>query len=183
MASEDEKLVKATLAGDKQAYGRLYDLYAQVVRAVCFDVTRSISDSEDLCHESFLQAYSNLHRLRRQDRFAAWLIQIARNISRRWQRNCQRLSSRTAAIDVDFARQGEQEQQPYSDGLAQLHQWLLQLPEKERLAVQSRYLLDESARQMGAILRLSRSGAYRVLERAMKRLRRLAKHDQREELP
>ena len=60
------------------------------------------------------------------------------------------------------------------DGLdGRIHEALLRLPAKERIAVQAFYLLDESSERARAILKLSRSGLYRVLQRARNRLKHL----------
>ncbi|GAF87154.1 unnamed protein product, partial [marine sediment metagenome] len=72
---------------------------------------------------------------------------------------------------------------PDNDSLDQcIHEALLQLPEKERIAIQAFYLMDESTERAQAILNLSRSGLYRVLQRARNRLKHLLK-DYREDLP
>jgi RNA polymerase sigma-70 factor (ECF subfamily) len=54
-----------------------------------------------------------------------------------------------------------------------LEEALGQLPEKERLAIHAFYLLEQSPDAARAALGLSRSGLYKVLERARTRLNRL----------
>jgi RNA polymerase sigma-70 factor (ECF subfamily) len=44
----DAKLVARTLAGDREAFGRLYDRYARLVRAVALDATRDPAAVQDL---------------------------------------------------------------------------------------------------------------------------------------
>jgi len=54
------------------------------------------------------------------------------------------------------------------------------LPEKERLALHAFYLQSKSADNARRIMKLSRSGFYRVLERARKRLELLLAQKQRD---
>jgi RNA polymerase sigma-70 factor (ECF subfamily) len=64
-----------------------------------------------------------------------------------------------------------------SDGVVkELQKAMLRLPERERLALHAFYLQGRSVEQARAVLGLSRSGMYRVLERARKRLERLMRH-------
>lgn len=56
-AVEDGVLVRTTLNGDTSAYAGLYDRYAQLVRAICHDTTRNMTDTADLSQEVFLRAF------------------------------------------------------------------------------------------------------------------------------
>ena len=174
----DAELVRSVLDGDRAAFGDLYDRYAQFVRAVCYDTTRNAHDAGDLAQEAFLRAYRQLGDLRRPDRFAAWLTAIAKNACRQWCRA--RVRERGRRQDVDVAELPGCTGDTGSDGLSHLHQALLSLPEKERLAVQAFYLLGKSPEQARAVMNLSRSGLYRVLQRARDRLKRLMGPDAEE---
>lgn len=77
-ALDDSQLVKAACAGDRAAFGRLYDLYARMVHGIL--LTRvPFSEVDDLVHDVFLLALPRLHTLRDSTRFGAWLATIARN--------------------------------------------------------------------------------------------------------
>ena len=171
---EDGKLVQAAVGGDRQAYGALYDRYAHLVRAVCYDRTGDVTQSEDLCQEVFLTAYRGLGRLRKPEQFAAWLIAITKLTCRNWVRLSRRQRGRLDAVDLAVLPQNTANDVDANDELGQLHRWLLQLPEKERMAIQVCCLLEEAPERARMILKLSRSGLYAVLGRAMKRLKRLA---------
>lgn len=166
----DEMLVRAVLAGEKTAYEKLYDRYAALVRAVCYDTTRNLADAQDLAQDVFLRAYEKLAQLRDPDRFGNWLVAITRLRSREWQRKKLRDSKRYAQVgnvkpDVDDP--------PDDSRIEQLRETIAMLPEKERLALHAFYLQGKSADNACRIMKLSRSGFYRVLERARKRLERL----------
>ncbi len=75
---EEDSLVSAARAGDRAAFGRLYDRYARMVHGIllCRVPPREV---EDLVHEVFLLALRQLHALRDASRFGAWLGTITRN--------------------------------------------------------------------------------------------------------
>jgi len=168
---DEAALVRAVLDGDTSAYAVLYDRYAQLIRAICYDTTRNVADAQDLAQDVFLRAFRKLADLRHPERFAAWLVAIARMTCRQWRRGKARQRRHIAELQASSAAEID----PPSDeaNVRRLHEVVLQLPEKERVAIQVFYLLGESADQARATLGLSRSGLYRALERARKHLKRL----------
>lgn len=54
----DEQLVHAVLAGDKSAYKELYNRYAALIRAVCYNGTGNITDAQDMAQDVFILAYT-----------------------------------------------------------------------------------------------------------------------------
>ena len=162
-------LVRATLAGDRRAYGRLYDYYARTIRAVCHDTTRDLNDAQDLCQEAFLRAYRELSLLRDPERFGGWLYGITRMVCREWRRKAVRERSRRSELSVDPAAPSETDSA--EEGRSVLLELAL-LPERERTALHLYYIQERPVEDAQAILGLSRSGFYRVLERGRGRLRR-----------
>ena len=163
----DKVLIQAVFAGKKEAFGELYDRYAPLVRAVCYDKTDNLADAQDLAQDVFLRAYERLGRLSEPDKFGRWLIGIARLRCKEWQR--QKIRSREKSAGP--ANTETYISESSNDGhIEKLREMIMKLPEKERLAVHTFYLLDGSADEARNIMGLSRSGFYRVLERARKRL-------------
>ena len=48
--------VRRTLAGDREAFGRLFDRHARLVRAIVVAVSGDFGSVEDLTQETFLRA-------------------------------------------------------------------------------------------------------------------------------
>jgi RNA polymerase sigma-70 factor (ECF subfamily) len=166
----DKALIQAVFAGDKTAYEKLYDRYAPLVRAVCYDTTGNIADAQDLAQDVFMRAYEKLGHLRDPARFGKWLVGIARLRCREWKR--QRLRSQNKNVGLkDY--QAVAPEPPDDSRIELLREMITTLPEKERLALHTFYLQGNSVDNAHRILGLSRSGFYRVLERARKRLERL----------
>ena len=71
-------LVKAVLAGDRDSFGRLYELYAPMVHGILLArIPRS--EVDDLVQDIFLHAFRKLHTLRDWAAFGPWIAMIARN--------------------------------------------------------------------------------------------------------
>jgi RNA polymerase sigma-70 factor (ECF subfamily) len=71
-------LVRAVLAGDREGFSRLYDLYAPLVHGILLArVPRA--EVADLVQDIFLHAFKKLHTLRDESAFGPWIAMIARN--------------------------------------------------------------------------------------------------------
>ncbi len=166
----DKILVQAVLGGEKPAFGDLYDRYAPLVRAVCYDTTQNLADAQDLAQEAFMRAYEKLGNLRNPDVFGRWLVAIARMRCREWRRQRSRERDRR----IRAGNPGSVCDGPANDDrIERLREMITRLPEKERLALHTFYLQGASSENARRIMGLSRSGLYRVLERARERLGRL----------
>jgi len=175
VAATDATLVLGVLSGDRAAFAELYDRRARLVRAVCYDATGDLHVAADLTQESFLRAYMKLGELHDPQKFAAWLVGIARQVCREWRRGrlrersrFERLAESTRASETraDARRTERPDEQ-----ILIIHRALAALPEKERLALHAFYLQEQDADQARAVLGLSRSGLYRVLSCARRRLK------------
>ena len=170
IVQSDKVLIQAVLAGEKAAYGRLYDKYAPLVRAVCYDTTGNLDDAQDLAQDVLMRAYEKLDHLRNLDRFGKWLIGIARLRCKEWQRQKSRDQYRHNELKNAGAIISDQSN---DCRIERLRKMITKLPEKERLALHAFYLQNKSADNARRAMGLSRSGFYRVLERARKRLENL----------
>ncbi len=155
-------------SGSRQACARLYDRYAGLVRAVAYDRCGDRQAANELAQESFLRAFRHLDRLRDPARFLPWLIQIARLVASESHRAEQRQRRIIAASDASQRGQPDP-----ADGLElqELQERVIQLPEPDRTAIRLFYLCEHSADQARGVLGLSRSGFYKVLNRAKQTLR------------
>lgn len=75
-------LVELARAGDKEAFGLLYDHYQASVYRFLYYRTRSQTLAEDLTSETFFRALRSMNNFRWQGKdFGAWLMTIARNLT------------------------------------------------------------------------------------------------------
>lgn len=74
-------LVERAVAGDAEAFGRLYDRFQHSVYRVVYTQTRSTSLTEDLTADTFFRALRAIQSYKLgPDLFVAWLLRIARNL-------------------------------------------------------------------------------------------------------
>ena len=76
--SAESALVRSVLAGDRDMFGRLYELYAPLVHGVLL-ARMPRSEVEDVVQDIFLHALRKLHTLRDANAFGPWIAMIARN--------------------------------------------------------------------------------------------------------
>lgn len=178
----DAELVTRTLAGNITAFGRLYDRYARMVRAVVSAVSLDWSSTADLTQESFLRAYQNLHRLRSPDRFGGWIAGIARQVARERKRMLGRDRLVFSGEPLEVVSQDDHEATTWNaEHLERLMSEVAELPERERLAIHAYFLEQNDVTQAAELLQLSRSGFYLLLNRALARLSAIIRSRESEE--
>lgn len=82
MNAKDHTLIKNSLAGDRQAFGKLYQKHRNQIYGT---LAQRISDRDtidDLMQNTFLRAYRSLHTFKGNAAFSTWLTQIALNVYR-----------------------------------------------------------------------------------------------------
>jgi RNA polymerase sigma-70 factor (ECF subfamily) len=168
----DAELVAETLSGNREAFGRLYDRYARMVRAVVAGVSGDWSAVEDMTQECFLRAYRNLPTLRDRQRFGPWIVGIARQVGRERKRTLRRDRHEfrdPQPWEVESAADAEAkvaERDEFEFAMRKLSGF----EERERIAVHAFFLQQQDKRQAAELLGLSRSGFYALVRRAMARL-------------
>jgi RNA polymerase sigma-70 factor (ECF subfamily) len=80
MTEAEENLITAAVAGDRNSFGELYDLYnPKIYRFILFKVG-SVAEAQDLTHQVFLNAWTNIYTYRDLGYpFGSWLYRIAKN--------------------------------------------------------------------------------------------------------
>ena len=76
--SEDDGLIRAAAAGDREAFGELYVRYARLVHGILLARVPP-EQADDLVQDVFLSAMRQLRGLRTAAAFRGWLAAIARN--------------------------------------------------------------------------------------------------------
>lgn len=87
---DDDMLVAAATSGDAAAFETLVIRYKRIVLAVTRRMTGSFVDAEDLTQQAFMKAFANLSRFGGRCSFCTWLVSIAMNEARMWNRKARR---------------------------------------------------------------------------------------------
>lgn len=97
----DAELVRRVASGETAPFATLMQRYAPVVLGYLYGRVRSEADREDILQEVFLEAFRQIGRLRRPERFGPWLMRIGRSKLIDFYRHKQRRSSHEAEIFGD----------------------------------------------------------------------------------
>ncbi len=136
--SETVKLVKASQAGDKVAFGGLVRLYQEQALRLATGVLGDANDAAEVVQEAFVRAYLHLDRLRLPGRFRAWLLKVVANEAIDRQRAQRRRASFLKLSRWHEARrpgQRPEEVEQAHDLRAAVKQAMLKLTEKEAKAI------------------------------------------------
>ncbi len=171
----DAELVSASLEGDREAYGRIVTRYQSLVCSLAYSATGSVTQSEDLAQETFLEAWKNLAGLREPQKLRSWLCGIARNRIHQAVRIERREPSHQAEPLENLALAPCPEPLPPEQAISReeaelLWRTLEQLPETYRLPLVLFYREHQSVEMVARNLDLSEEAARQRLSRARKLL-------------
>lgn len=174
----DEELVAAARGGDREAFALLIIHHRPLVIALCRRALGDRDQAEDVAQEAILQALLDLDRLRRPDRFGAWLAGIGLNIARRWRRQRLREAwSWEAAIGGSMLPEPIDEEpgpEATAEG-AELREWVeravADLPPGQRVAVKLHYLEGLTQAETAALLGIEVGAVKARLHKARRNLR------------
>lgn len=169
-------LVRATQAGDQEAFGQLYDRYHEMVfRYVLFRVgDRQLA--EDLTAETFLRALRRIASVSYQGRdIGAWFVTIARNLVLDHVKSSRYRLEQTTSEIADLSPSTSGPEQQVLDGATheELLRCVAKLNSDQKECIALRFLqglsVAETARLMGR-----NEGAVKALQhRAVRRLAQL----------
>ncbi|MEW5869673.1 MAG: RNA polymerase sigma factor [Chloroflexota bacterium] len=174
--AKEVQLLKQARAGDAQAYGKLYELYAPRVLRFLFAHLDNRLDAEDLTEEIFLRVWRALPGYREQGvPFGGFLFRVARNMLIDHYRH-----KRRRQPDLDLVEERLEDGQADPAGTLQsdherweVHHMLRYLRRDYRTVLDLRFLADLSIEEIAIAMGKS-PGAVRVLQhRALAALRKL----------
>ena len=176
MHDDDARDLAGAQAGDAEAFARLYDRHSAVVLSLCRQ--HASFDPDDALQETFIRAYQRLHQVDRPDGLRSWLYAIARRVcserrraaGRRSRHEAEAVNRRPDPIEHDGVDGSPPRSAERHETLDRLGVALGELPEHERLAIHLYYLDADPVTAARQALGISRSGFYKLLNRARRRL-------------
>lgn len=79
MDKSDQDIVREYIAGNEQAFSLLVSRHMRSVYILAYGITQSAADAEDVTSETFLKAWKNIKKYKKEYAFKTWLLTIARN--------------------------------------------------------------------------------------------------------
>jgi len=172
--SEDPALAARARDGDVGAFEALVARYQDIAFRVAWLVVRNRGDAEDAVQDAFVKAYYAMPRFRPGAPFRPWILRIVANEARNRGRAARRregLWLRVAARDGGpVAPSPEPSVLERTDAEA-LVLALERLPERDRLVLAYRYLLELSEAETAEMLGVRPGTVKSRLSRALVRLR------------
>ena len=169
MQKTDRELVRATLSGEREAFGQLVERYERGVCAVIVHIIRDVHMAQDLTQEAFVRAYQNLASLRRPAAFEGWLFQIARRRALAWRQQRPAMQAVPVHDGLSAAQQSNGRLDERSE---QLLTAVLALPHQEQRVVMLRYFKGHTVRDIATLLDRPVGTVTKQLSRARARLRK-----------
>ena len=78
-SDSEAMLVRRALAGEADAFAKLFEAHRGRVYAVCLRMTNNPADADDLTQEAFIQAFRKLATFRGDSALSTWLHRVAVN--------------------------------------------------------------------------------------------------------
>jgi RNA polymerase sigma-70 factor (ECF subfamily) len=185
----DAELVRRAKAGDLSAFEELVNRYERRIWTLAKRMVQHREDAEDVTQETFLTALEHLDELRDEERFGAWLVQIATRHAFRVLEQRQRAPTISLeTMTSEMADEDDGEPIPHPEFIADwrenpeellmraetrqlIEQALNELPEKYRLVFLLRDVEGLSVKETAEALGISEANVKVRLLRARLQLR------------
>ena len=160
---ELKQFLKQAQSGDSQAFGRIYDEFADKLYRFIFFRVGHREIAEDVLSDTFVKSWQKIHQINSPKSLSAWLYQIARNNIIDYYR----LKKESVALE-EIADTLEDAVNPIEIINATMQQKkildvLNQLPTEQRQVIQYRFFEDLSNEEIAFILNKT-EGAIRVIQ-------------------
>jgi RNA polymerase sigma-70 factor, ECF subfamily len=173
MDRSDEKLVRAVLGGDQDAFNELANRYRDAAFGIALCHLGDVETARDAAQEALVAAYVDLPTLRDPSSFRAWFSRIAATTALRLRR------SRKSTVSLDVpevvqlpgASPDPEESALRGETGRQTRDALSALTESERLAVILHYVNGYSHEEIGGMVGASVSAVKSRIHRGRSRLR------------
>ncbi len=181
MEENDHSIVRAVLAGDKDAYGALVVRHSQSVFCVAFRITGDEADAEEVVQEAFLRGYQRLESFESRSQFGTWIYRIAVNCALNMMNKRKIEAAYQIAEDTDPSQRQVQvadsaagpDRLLMSREIESMHRSAMQsLTATEQTAFVLRHVEDRSTEEIASALHIAPNAAKQAVFRAVQKLRR-----------
>jgi RNA polymerase sigma-70 factor (ECF subfamily) len=171
----DQHDVRASVAGDGEAYARLITRYQHALAAYMWRFTRDRRECEELVHETFVEAYLSLRSYRGRSPWLHWLRKIATRVGYRyWKARARRRT--LLALPPGAWQDVVQPPSGQLDAAAAaevVHALLARMAPRDRLVLTLLHLEDCSVAEAAELCGWTQTMVKVQAHRARKRLRKL----------
>ena len=181
--SSDAAVMLRVAAGDEAGFNYLVEKHYRAMIHFLFRMVHNQAVAEELAQEVFLRVYRSRESYRAEAKFTTWLYRIATNLAVNQARDTRyERSAQTVYLDAPDPETGTTpdvaddepiaEQQLLRDErMAAIRKHVMDLPERQRMAVLMHKYQGMDYKQIGEVLKLSESATKSLLFRAYQTLR------------
>jgi RNA polymerase sigma-70 factor, ECF subfamily len=181
MQGSDHSIIRAVLAGDKDAYGALVRAHSAAVFRVAFRIIGNEAEAEEIVQEAFLRGYQQLGSFKQRSAFGTWIYRIAVNCA----------LNRVSKPDVEAeyrhgdeydpeqktvqvaTKEADPERVLLSREISAVRELaMLRLTPTEKSAFVLRHLEDRTVNEIAKALGIAPNAAKQAVFRAVQKLRR-----------
>lgn len=168
--------IRASLAGDETAFGRLVDKYQQRVGQLMWRFSHDSNAHEELVQEVFVQAYLCLQNFAFKAPFEHWLCSIGTNLGYKFWKNQKQQRQRTVNFENfdlladNEAAAGNDQRHTVAD---KLYEALEMLIPEDRLVLTLMYYEEVDGKEIAQRMGWSYTATRMRISRARKKLRAL----------
>ena len=179
----DHEIIQGVLKGDTDAYSTLVERYRTPLYNLMIRMVRSREDAAELCQDSFIKAYGQLHRFDLDRSFYPWLYTIGMNTAKNFLRKKRPVPIEDHMADQSAMAEWNQGRESLDNSIArhEIFENLLKLDLLYREALILRYRDDLAVRDISRALQISESGVKMRIKRGLEKLRKVIRADGRPE--
>jgi RNA polymerase sigma-70 factor, ECF subfamily len=175
----DADLLAAAVRRDATAFGHLVAKYHTLVYRVVWRFTNGCSESEDIAQEAFLRLWNNPSQVREAGAIKGWLVRVAHNLALDWFRK-RNNGPALDAIDVEDQRPSAEEQLNRNWVTRRINEAVLNLPDRQKLALTLIHFEHFSQLEAAAAMELSVDAFESLLARARRALKEQLANDRQD---
>ncbi|HUQ49725.1 MAG TPA: sigma-70 family RNA polymerase sigma factor [Terriglobales bacterium] len=179
----DAEVMLRVGAGDDAAFDHLVEKFRRPVVSFMYRMSHNQAVAEELAQEVFLRVYRSRTTYAAEAKFTTWLYRIATNLAVNHARDTrqERISGGVSLdepdeetgtrIDVADHSLTAEQQLVRNERMAAIKQHVMDLPERQRMAVLMHKYQEMDYREIAEVLKLSESATKSLLFRAYETLR------------
>ncbi|MDD5037745.1 MAG: RNA polymerase sigma factor [Dehalococcoidales bacterium] len=172
LSLEVESLVDCAASGDTEAFGRIYDIYADRIFRHVYYRTGNVEEARDLTQEVFIKAWQALPKYRRtKTPFLGWLFTISHNRVIDYYRTKKNYAYLNNEIIPDDRERSPEKLAEARFTQQEVRKAILQLPEDQQQVILMSFIEGLEYSEIAAALNKSEGNIRVIVHRALKRMR------------
>ena len=176
--TDDKQLMRSVAAGDRQALKVLYERHADFVFRTAYRFLFDEEDARDITQSVFVTVMQTAHRYKPEAKLTTWLYRVVVNrcLNHRSKASHRLLGPRNEHDHLERVPAPEEGQpdrlMERARQMSRLRDALLQLPERQRMALILKYFEEMSYEEIVEALGCSKSSVESLLFRARQSLKK-----------